>query len=217
LRARLIRCGGGPDSHQRVWTQCGLLSNDVLLRRDQCARLCVHFDGPRGSCERLELQPVTNERPGWALRPVMSVHVVVCGGWRRVGRARRRNFDRPCGRRRNVDEGGAEWWRDQLSALWCASVSLCVAADFNGRVLASAQPTNSVAGWVTQVHSRGEIAAVSCGSASLCVETAGTCCNLNRPPLTAGIVATPKHTTRLTTDPRHHSAPPPSANVRDGR
>jgi len=47
--------------------------------------------------------------------------------------------------------GGAATWTgaalsgggDQLSAVSCASVSLCVAADFNGRVLASAQPTNS--------------------------------------------------------------------------
>jgi hypothetical protein len=93
--------------------------------------------------------------------------------------------------------GGAAAWnavpidrQAGLTGVTCASASLCVAADFNGRVLASAQPTKSVAGWVTQVHSGGEIAAVSCGSASLCVETAGTCCNLNRPPLTAGIVAT---------------------------
>ncbi|MGZ6664627.1 MAG: hypothetical protein ACXVH3_07660 [Solirubrobacteraceae bacterium] len=77
-----------------------------------------------------------------------------------------------------------------LTGVSCASVSLCVAADFDGQVLASAQPTQSAADWVTQVQSGGEIAAVSCGSVSLCVETAGTCCNVSRPPLTAGIVAT---------------------------
>jgi len=46
--------------------------------------------------------------------------------------------------------GGAAAWKavpiDRqagLTGVSCASVSLCVAADFNGRVLASAQPTKA--------------------------------------------------------------------------
>jgi hypothetical protein len=77
-----------------------------------------------------------------------------------------------------------------LTGVSCPTVSLCVATDFYGKVLASAHPTGSAAGWATEYHSGGEITAVSCGSMSLCVETAGTCCNSAAPPLTAGIVAT---------------------------
>lgn len=93
--------------------------------------------------------------------------------------------------------GGAAAWdaipvdkQSGLTGVSCPTMSLCLATDFDGKVLASAQPTGSAAAWVTEYHGGGEIAAVSCGSMSLCVETAGTCCNLAGPPLAAGIVAT---------------------------
>jgi hypothetical protein len=77
-----------------------------------------------------------------------------------------------------------------LTGVACPTVSLCVATGFDGRVLASTTPTGSAASWVTEYESGGELSAVSCGSTSLCVEAASTCCNLGSPSLTAGIVAT---------------------------
>lgn len=79
-----------------------------------------------------------------------------------------------------------------LTGVSCPSLSWCVAVDYYGDGFASRSPTGDAAAWTPAFRSNGWDDAVSCGSVTLCVETAGTCCNPLLPSTapTAGFVDT---------------------------
>jgi hypothetical protein len=77
-----------------------------------------------------------------------------------------------------VAAAGADAWRrvqvagdHALAAVSCPSMTMCVATDYDGRVVSSTDPARGVWTAPSSVTDAGELLSVSCPSSSLCVAT----------------------------------------------
>ncbi len=58
---------------------------------------------------------------------------------------------------------------NQLSAVSCATASLCVAVDLAGNVLSSANPASGAGAWSAQRHVDPDLISVSCAPDGVCL------------------------------------------------